>query len=184
MGQGDPYRRISSCYVWRDLGWIQYKVAEGRWKALRASITRPKLSNLFFADDLLLFFEASDDQVGCVTEGLERFCRALGQKVNFQISLLYCSPKVPSQDAERLSLELGIPQTKDLGRYLGQQLVHSGNNRVAYEQMLQRIQNKLEGWKTKCLSRAGRLTLAHSMLSSIPTFYSSWRDCHHGCTSR
>ncbi|KAL4305566.1 hypothetical protein AHAS_Ahas16G0091100 [Arachis hypogaea] len=39
-----------------------------------------------------------------------------------------------------------------------------------YKDMLGRMQNKLKGWKDKCLSFAGRLTLAQSVLSSTLNF--------------
>lgn len=54
----------------------------------------PILSHLFFADDLLLFSEASRDQISCIREGFEEFYRASGQNVNYHKSLLFCSPTV------------------------------------------------------------------------------------------
>lgn len=47
------------------------KVVEGRQKAIGASRQGPKLSSLFFADDLLIFFEASIDQLRHIKEGLD-----------------------------------------------------------------------------------------------------------------
>lgn len=44
---------------------------------------RPRVSHLFFIDDLLLFAEARDDQIDCIKEGLDLFYNASGQHINF-----------------------------------------------------------------------------------------------------
>lgn len=50
-------------------------------------------------------------------------------------------------------------------------MVQSGNNRLHHKEFLQRVQNKVDGWKLRCLSRAGGLTLAQSILGSLPIFH-------------
>ena len=40
-----------------------------------------------------------------------------------------------------------------------------------YQQLLDRIGPRLEGWKTKLLSLAGRHVLAQSVLTSIPLYH-------------
>lgn len=70
-----------------------------------------------------------------------------------------------------LSELLGIPLTEDLGCYLGHQLLHKGRNSSKQGDIIDRVRGKLEGWKSRCLSRAGRLTLAKTVLSSMAVFY-------------
>ncbi|CAN1191865.1 Putative ribonuclease H protein At1g65750 [Linum perenne] len=65
---------------------------------------------------------------------------------------------------------LGIAATQDLGRYLGVSLLHGRITRSTYDFILSRMDNKLAGWKAKNLSLAGRLTLASSILNSIPSY--------------
>lgn len=59
---------------------------------------------------------------------------------------------------------------KQLGKYLGCNIVHRGNNREAQKALLHCINNRIEAWKIKCLSKARRLTLAQSVLGRIPIF--------------
>lgn len=59
-----------------------------------------KISHLFFADDLLLFAEATMDQALCIREGLDGFCRASGQKVIFNKSMMFVSLKMERQTAK------------------------------------------------------------------------------------
>src|SRR4051812_32392953 len=94
--------------------WIQRKVEEGRWKPLRASRGGRMISHLFFADDLLLFAEATIDQANCIREGLEGFCSASGQRVNFGKFLLHVSPNMEGGIASELSARLGIPLMGEL----------------------------------------------------------------------
>lgn len=147
------------------------KVEEGIWRPLKASRGGIQISHLFFADDLLLFAKAGDDRVACINEALRTFSRASGQKINYHKSLMFCSPNVCEQVATKLSLDMGIPLTADLGRYLGHQLIHQGRNNSGHAKLLQRVRDKLDGWKTKCLSRAGRITLAKSVLTGMSIFH-------------
>lgn len=61
------------------------------------------LSHLFFVDDLLIFSKAREEQLACVKEGLEAFCKSSGQMINFQKSSMFFSSNVSDIEAERLS---------------------------------------------------------------------------------
>lgn len=150
--------------------WIQRKVAEGVWKPLRAS-GGLKISHLFFVDDLLFFAEATPDQALCIKEALDCFCKASGPRVSYDKSLLFVSPNIDGQVAEDLSNIMGIPLTLELGRYLGHRLMHKGRGGDQHVSILDKVRHKLEGWKSTRLSRAGRLTLAKSVLSNMAIFY-------------
>lgn len=151
--------------------WIGEKVAKGRLKPLKATRNGPGMSYLFFADDLLFFSEAVVDQVGCLMEGLRLFCQASGQKVNLSKSSMFLSLNVPEENDVALSEEVGIPRTCHLRKYLGHHLLHRGRNRDAHVDLVECVKKRLKGWKLRCLSRAGRLTLAQSVLGSIPIFH-------------
>lgn len=87
------------------------------------------VSHLLFADGLIPFAEvkAGDDQVACIKEGLESFCRASGQRINFAKSLVSFSPNISEQEMASLSAYMRILHTIKLGRYLGYHLVQQGS---------------------------------------------------------
>lgn len=58
-----------------------------------------KRFDLFFADDIFHFVEAGADQIECIKEVLQSFCKASGQSINFIKSLIYFSPSVTEQEA-------------------------------------------------------------------------------------
>ncbi|GAU39340.1 hypothetical protein TSUD_60910 [Trifolium subterraneum] len=57
----------------------------------------PKISHIFFADDLLLFVEASIEQAHCIMHCLELFCEASCQKINSQKTQIFFSKNVDQQ---------------------------------------------------------------------------------------
>ncbi|CAN1162506.1 Putative ribonuclease H protein At1g65750 [Linum perenne] len=63
-----------------------------------------------------------------------------------------------------------MPLTQNLGRYLGVPVLHDRITTRTYQSILDRIDNKLSGWKAKTLSLAGRVTLAQSVLAAIPAY--------------
>ncbi|CAN1299175.1 Putative ribonuclease H protein At1g65750 [Linum perenne] len=62
------------------------------------------------------------------------------------------------------------PLTQDLGRYLGVPILHEKVTSHTYQDILDRIDKKLAGWKVKTLSLVGRVTFAQSVLAAIPAY--------------
>jgi hypothetical protein len=62
---------------------IQNKVYEGSWKPLFFGIWGPKLSHIYFADDLVLVAEANTNHVTLIKDVLDWFCFNYSQKINF-----------------------------------------------------------------------------------------------------
>jgi hypothetical protein len=66
-------------------------VEDNSWKPFRMRRNGLKISHLCFADDMLLFTEASMDQLERVTKCLDTFCAASGQKVSNTKTKVYFS---------------------------------------------------------------------------------------------
>ncbi|KAK4283659.1 hypothetical protein QN277_000586 [Acacia crassicarpa] len=66
--QGDPLSPYLFVLCMEKLSHlIQAVVHDGHWKPIRLIRTGPPISHLFFADDIILFAEASMDQVSMIT---------------------------------------------------------------------------------------------------------------------
>lgn len=61
-------------------------VDEGVWNPMRVGRTRPFVSHLMFADNLLLFGEATIYQMNIVMDVLNKFCRMSRQEVSVEKS--------------------------------------------------------------------------------------------------
>ncbi|KAL6141307.1 hypothetical protein ACLB2K_059597 [Fragaria x ananassa] len=106
---------------------IQFNVDLGCWRAVSASQSGPKVSHLFFADDLVLFAEASPSQAIVMKRCLDQFCSLSGQAVSFEKSLLFCSPNTCKSLAAAISRTCGSPLTAHLGKYLVRGVVHGAS---------------------------------------------------------
>lgn len=87
------------------------------------------------------------------------------------VSLESFSLLMSLQGGKGLCRRLGIIATNNLGRYLGFPIIHKDRVRNAFNFILDKVQSKLVGWKTRLLSRAGRLVLAKFAAAPIAEYY-------------
>lgn len=81
--QGDPLSPYLFVLCMETLSHkIHQEVGDNKWRPIQLSKRGPKLSHLFFADDLLLFGEASFSQTRKIEFLLADFCGYSGQRVN------------------------------------------------------------------------------------------------------
>ncbi|CAN1808083.1 Putative ribonuclease H protein At1g65750 [Linum perenne] len=65
-------------------------------------------------------------------------------------------------------LEIGA--TQNLGRYLGAPVLHGRVTKNTYDFLIDRLNSRLAGWKAENISLTGRVTLASSVLNSLPCY--------------
>lgn len=147
---------------------IQNKVDEGAWKPI--SIGDVQLSHLFFADDLILFAEASVEQGNVVKNCLELFCEASGERVNYDKSSILFARSVHTSVKHEVGAALPIPIASNFENYLGVPIACGRMTADRYNFLLEKVSSRLKGWQTKTLSLAGRITLAKSVLVSLPLY--------------
>ncbi|CAA7016118.1 unnamed protein product [Microthlaspi erraticum] len=147
---------------------IEHSVESKMWKPISLSRGGPKLSHICFADDLILFAEASVAQVRVVRRVLAKFCLASGQKVSLAKSKIYFSANVPRDARDLISEASGIQQTCDMGKYLGMPVLQKRINKETFGDVVSRVTSRMAGWKSRVLSTVGRLTLTKAVISLIP----------------
>ena len=62
---------------------------QGTWKPISLSRHDSPISYLAFADDLILFAEASLEQVMLIKNIMKLFCKIYGQKINLEKSRMF-----------------------------------------------------------------------------------------------
>ncbi|KAL6134809.1 hypothetical protein ACLB2K_067037 [Fragaria x ananassa] len=142
--QGDPLSPYLFVLCMEKLSHtIQHAIEMNYWKPIQSSQSGPFISHLFFADDLILFSEASTSQATIMKCCMDTFCNLSGQSVSLEKSMVYCSPNVSSDLANRISSICGSPITEDLGVYLGMPLIHSRVSAATYTNLVDKVQTRL-----------------------------------------
>lgn len=111
--QGDPLSLYIFVLCMEKLSHLINSAVNMRyWKLVKASQSGPKISHLFFANDLRLFVEASKHQASILKRCLDSFCEFFGQAVSYEKSLIFCSPNTSKILAESISKTCGSPLTE------------------------------------------------------------------------
>ena len=156
--QGDPlspYLYIISANVLSCL--ICHQESQNLWNGIKLCRSASAISHLLYADDSLLFTEASTAGFSVVSQVLQKYSDLSGQIINFQKSSIIFSPNVPHNDKLRLSRTIDIPFTGRLGKYLGTWVDPGRNKSLIYQHVLNAIDSRTASWKSKLLSQASSL---------------------------
>ncbi|KAF7824519.1 ribonuclease H [Senna tora] len=145
-----------------------------KWlKGIQFGCKGPQISHLMYADDTVLFFKADEVTNVRLNNLLDEFCMMVGQKINRNKSLFVFSPNSPAELKEGYREEWRIEFRNNLGKYLGTYVDGRLNSHCIYEELLEKIQSRLAGWKSKLISQAGRVTLINSVLQALPIYQMS-----------
>ncbi|GKA12126.1 RNA-directed DNA polymerase, eukaryota, reverse transcriptase zinc-binding domain protein [Tanacetum coccineum] len=143
------------------------------------------LSNMHFetsGDELLVLSISSknrifmgqwcDGNISTLIHVFECFYRASGLRINMRKSKIL-GVNVDSDKVKGVALKLGCLILKTPFTYVGSKVGGSMSRVHAWNEVVDRVKNRLSKWKMKTLSIGGRLTLLKSVLGSIPIFHLS-----------
>nr|KYP39451.1 Putative ribonuclease H protein At1g65750 family [Cajanus cajan] len=163
LRQGDPLSPYLFVFCMERLALrISELLQEGHWKPIQLSPRGLPLSHLLFADDILLFCQASKDQTRLVASILEEFSRSSSLRFNLT--------KSKFRRIDMLEGLLGIGHTARIEKYLGFPMTHGQPRCADFYDVMDKIQGRLGAWKSKLLNKAGKLCLVKSTISSIPVY--------------
>lgn len=130
----------------------------------------PPISQLFFADDSLLFTRASEADADAILDILESYELASGQKINLEKSEVSFSRNVSPNMQNMLQSKLTFTAVEGHDKYLGLPTYLDRSKKVVFQTIEDRVWKKVKGWKERTLSQAGREVLIKSIAQSIPTY--------------
>lgn len=142
-------------------------IKNNSWKPIKASGSSPTFSHLFFADDLMLFGQASLKNSEEIDEVLTTFCQLFGQKVRKEKSRVLFSKNTPEDTRRVIRGSLGMLETRKFDKYLGFPLKFFNRGAKDFNFIIHKVQEKLVGWQASLLSLAGRRTLILSSSGAI-----------------
>ena len=129
----------------------------------------PSITHLLFADDILLFFNASLSKCHIIKEFFHVYELASGQKINSDKSSIFFSTNT-LQSLQEIKYFFNANSNVPLEKYLGLPPIIGKGKKQAFEDIKSKVQSKLCGWKGKLLSQASRETIIKSVAQAIPIY--------------
>ena len=83
------------------------------------------------------------------------------------------SSNVDSNIATHLSFVMGVSQPLNTRRYLGLLSLIRNKKKMVFNHVKERVWKRVQGWRNRPLSRAGREVLIKLIAKSNPTYYMS-----------
>jgi len=170
LRQGDPmapYLFVLSMEVLSTL--IKEEVAAGRLTPLRCG--RERISHLLFADDVMVFAEATQENAITIKRIMDKFEAMSGLRLNTEKSNLFLGGD--HREKEWIAEFLQMKPAALPVRYLGLPLISSRLSKRHCQTLVEKVRAKLSEWRRGLLSMAGRGELVRSVLVSFSVFWTS-----------
>ncbi|KAL0446066.1 UNVERIFIED_CONTAM: hypothetical protein Slati_1734500 [Sesamum latifolium] len=151
-------------------GLIRSAETEGAIQGVSVARSAPPISHLLFADDTLIFCQATREALTSLQRVLSIFEAASGLQINKHKSAMVFSRNVEEDTRTALTQILGISVVSKHEKYLGLPTVLGRSKKEMFDTIKDRIWKKLHTWSSKKLSQAGRAVLLKTVLQTIPTF--------------
>jgi hypothetical protein len=131
------------------------------------------ISQLLFANDLILFAKATSSEVSILKSVLDQYCSWFRQAINTLKSSIHFSKNTTSSVINSISSIFPYKRTLISSKYLRLLLSFGKSKSVAFKDILEKVSGKIEGWHAKILSQVGRTVLIKSVATSIPSYVMS-----------
>ncbi|KAJ0493649.1 putative RNA-directed DNA polymerase [Helianthus annuus] len=130
----------------------------------------PTITHLSYADDVMFLCEWSIQNAVNIHRMLRCFSLLTGLNGNLQKSKVY-GVGVSDSDINEVAGIFKCEVDTFLFTYLGLPIGANMKRAKHWEPIIKRFQKRLNGWKAKTLSFAGRVTLAKSVLGSLSSYF-------------
>ncbi|XP_074352094.1 uncharacterized protein LOC141691256 [Apium graveolens] len=131
----------------------------------------PTISHLLFADDCYFFFRAKGAEENVMKRILNRYEEISGQMVNYNKSTITFSPNTNGNDRQEVCAQIEVNEVQAPGKYLGMPMVIGRKKVATFKFLLDRIEQKLQGWRHQNISKAGKIILLKIAAQVIPNFW-------------
>ncbi|XP_060959406.1 uncharacterized protein LOC133030622 [Cannabis sativa] len=139
-------------------------------RGLKLTRHAPSISHLLFADDSLLFCEATNSSSIAINKVLDIYHEASGQLLNTAKSVMSFSPNTSQSAQNFFHQTLGMPISDCHERYLGLPAFSERDKKEMFSDVKERIWQKLHAWNEKLFSVGGKEVLLKAVVQSIPTY--------------
>lgn len=165
--QGDPLSPYLFIYcVEGFIQMINAAVGQGRMKGIQIAPSAPVILNLCFADDTVLFTQATIQEPEVVRSIMNKYAAASGQVINMEKSTMVFSPNARPGEVAAIQQILPFQVVEPFDRYLGLPARIERSKVEVFNYLKDRLWSRVNGWN-------GREVLIKSVLQAIPTYVMS-----------
>ncbi|KAA3465749.1 reverse transcriptase [Gossypium australe] len=141
----------------------------GLLRGAKASRKGLEISHLLFADDCMMFGEATEKGARVLKDLLNTYERCSGQCVNFGKSTIFYSTNTTEGSKAAVGRLLGVRSSSSPKKYLGLPNMVGRQKKEAFQNLVDRIASRIERWSSRLLSQGGKEVFIKSVLQAIPT---------------
>ncbi|KAL9670829.1 hypothetical protein QQ045_008387 [Rhodiola kirilowii] len=121
-------------------------------------------------DNSMIFLKATMKNASNLKEILRQYESISGQVIIFEKSEIFFSKNVPDEVRSSKSNMLGVRQVDQVSKYLGLPISFSHNRMKLFRFVIEKVWKKVQGWKEKTLSMAGKEVLIKAVIQAIPMY--------------
>ena len=137
---------------------------------VKASVRGPVVTHVMYNDNIVLFSKASRQDAQILAKCLDKNCEWSGQSLKRGKFGIFFSKHTYSSSRRAIKHHLQMRSLKREAIYLGAPLFLSRSPSKDFKFLQEKLEAKLTGWRSRCLSWAGRCTLINSVAQTIPNF--------------
>ena len=168
--QGDPISPFLFIMAAEGLGrYFKKELRERKIKGLRLWGNNLPITHQQFVDDIMLFSEVSIKEVRGIKRILDLFMEASGMEINKEKSCTFIFNTLDTIKAH-LTRTLGFRHGELSTKYVGTQLDTNPTRMKNWQQIIEKLKNRLASWSFRSLNIAGRLVLLKSILQARPIY--------------
>ncbi|GAU28950.1 hypothetical protein TSUD_59630 [Trifolium subterraneum] len=173
LRQGDPISPLLFVIMMEYLNKCFQKLQKNHNFNFHAKCEKLSLTNLCFADDILLFSRGDAVSVSLMLETFEKFSKSTGLKVNTSKCCIFFGgvDQCTQDDIKRITR---FEEGKLPFRYLGIPMTSKKLAIHHYMGLIDKIVGRITHWSSKLLSYAGRIQLLQSVIFAMTNY---WLQC-------
>ena len=171
LRQGDPLSPYLFLLVAEGLyNMLHGAESRGELEGVRVCRGAPVISHLFFADDSLILMHADRRNATNLKNVLDTYYAASGQKLSHDKSSIFFSMNTMVEVKEEVCQILNVMTESLNDKYLGLPALVSAERSDCFQHLVDRVRQRVNGWKEKLLSMGGKEVLIKSIAQAIPVY--------------
>lgn len=146
---------------------IDRGVKLGTLKPFSIVPSAPKITHSFYADDSIIYLQATKSNAENLATILQHYCQWSGQLINQTKSILMLTPNIHKSLIRNFTNFLKVKYQEDPGKYLGVPVQWGRVTASTFSDLTDKFVNRMQGWKSTSLNFAGRTTLLKTALDPV-----------------